>query len=88
MIFTILGKVLKLFFLCNNNKVLELIQVTTDIESPKTLKREMNALLKGAEKTNCMNLTLMSFRETQQHTFEDKIINEISVIDWLCEGYE
>jgi len=28
----------------------------------------------------------MSFRETQQHTFEDKIINEISVIDWLCEG--
>jgi len=74
------------FVLCNNNKVLELIQVTTDIESPKTLKREMNALLKGAEKTNCMKLTLMSFRETQQHTFEDKIINEISVIDWLCEG--
>lgn len=76
------------FVLCNTNKVLELIQVTTDIESPKTLKREMNGLLKGAEKTNCLKLTLLSFRETQQHVFEDKTINEISVIDWLCEVYK
>lgn len=76
------------FVLCNNSKVLELIQVTTDIESPKTMKREMNGLLKCAEKTSCMKLTLLSFRETQQHVFEDKTINEISVIHWLCEGYK
>jgi len=76
------------FVLCNNDKVLELIQVTTVIESPKTMKREINALLKGAIKTNCQKLTLLSFREAQQHLYEDKIINEIPVLDWLCKDYQ
>ncbi len=75
------------FVLCVHNQVIELIQVTTEILSEKTLNREINALVKGAAKTNCSKLTLLSFRHTQQHVFEHVKVSERAVVEWLCETY-
>lgn len=71
------------FVLCNNNKVVELIQVSTDISVVKTFNRETNALLRASESLQCNNLTLITLNENRMLNINGKSINIISIIDWL-----
>lgn len=62
------------FIVCNGNKVLQCIQVSYDISSDKTRKREINGLLLAYKKTKCPNLLLLT-----DHEYEDVEIGEVSV---------
>ncbi|MFI3262984.1 MAG: ATP-binding protein [Rikenellaceae bacterium] len=71
------------FVVCEGNRVLELIQVSYDISSLKTYKREVSALVKGATELRCNRLTLITVNETRNVTESDRDINIVSIIDWL-----
>jgi predicted AAA+ superfamily ATPase len=73
------------FVLCNDNSVVELIQVSADISAVKTFKRETNALLRAAEELQCNNLTLITLNENRTLSANNKTINIMSIIDWLIE---
>jgi predicted AAA+ superfamily ATPase len=71
------------FVLCNDNSIVELIQVSVDISSVKTFKRETKALLRASEELHCNNLTLIVLNENRTFMENNKTINIISIIDWL-----
>lgn len=54
------------FVVCDGNKVLQCIQVSYDISSVKTYKREVNGLLMANRQTKCENLLLLT-----DHEFDD-----------------
>lgn len=54
------------FVVCDGNRVLQCIQVSYDISSEKTLKREINGLLLANKQTKCENLLLLT-----DHEFKD-----------------
>ena len=49
------------FVICEGNKVLQLIQVTTELDAigTKQYRREVGGLVKGSELTGCDDLTLI-----------------------------
>lgn len=71
------------FVLVSKNKVVELIQVSTDISSPKTFNREVNALLRAGTELRCNNLTLITLTEEKTYTLGKQTINIISAVKWL-----
>jgi predicted AAA+ superfamily ATPase len=71
------------FVLCNDNSVVELIQVSVDISATKTFNRETNALLRASGELRCNNLTLITLNENKTLTIDNKTINVISIFDWL-----
>ena len=71
------------FVICEQNNVIELIQVAYDIDSPKAYARETTALLKASEELRCNNLTLVAFTSTRDVEQEGKTIHIYSAIDWL-----
>jgi len=50
--------------------VTRLIQVCTDISNPKTLKREMRALIKASQELHCDDLVLLNDRDERTETFK------------------
>lgn len=54
------------FVVCDGNKVLQCIQVSYDISSDKTRKRELNGLVLANKETKCANLLLLT-----DHEYED-----------------
>lgn len=54
------------FIVCENNKAVQAVQVSYDISTPATRKREINGLLLAARKTGCDNLLLLT-----DHQYED-----------------
>lgn len=48
------------FVVCDGNRVLQCIQVSYDISSEKTRKREINGLLLASKQTKCENLLLLT----------------------------
>ena len=54
------------FIVCDNRKAILAVQVSYDISSPKTRKREIAGLLLAARKTKCSDLLLLT-----DHEFED-----------------
>ena len=73
------------FVICQGKTVCQLIQVSFDISSPKTLKREINGLLLTSKKTGCNNLLLITDHDEMQITKNDKSIPVVSVYSWLVE---
>ena len=74
------------FVVCNQNKPQELIQVAYDISAPKTFNREVSALVAGAEKLNCNNLTLITLAASRTVEVKGKTIQIYSAIDWLLNA--
>lgn len=73
------------FVVCEKNKVLEVIQVSYDISSPKTRKRELKGLILASQATKCNNLTLIT-RHNQESTIVDgKDIKIVPAYDWLVD---
>ena len=73
-------------FVCRQaNQVSKLIQVSYDISAPKTLKREVSALIEASGELNCQNLTILTWDSEQIIEESDKKINVIPVWKWLLK---
>jgi predicted AAA+ superfamily ATPase len=70
---------------CEGNTVLEAIQVSYDLSSPQTRKREINGLLLGAKKTKCTKLTLITRHNQELVTENGQSINIVPAYDWLVD---
>jgi len=71
-------------------KVTRLIQVCSDISNPKTLKREMRALIKASQELHCDELILLNDRFERPEDFKwqgvGRAIRLIPLWKWLEEG--
>lgn len=61
----------------------QLIQVSLDLASPQTLRRETAALLKGAEELHCEQLLLITLYEKRDIEQNGHRIRVMPVLDWL-----
>ena len=62
------------FVLCKGNVVRQAIQVSYDITSDKTRKREINGLLSAAQRTGCTDLLLLT-----DHIYEDVKMDQCTI---------
>jgi hypothetical protein len=64
-----------------------LIQVCSDISNPKTLKREMRALIKASQELHCDDLLLLNDRVDRTETFQwqdaERPIRLMPLWQWL-----
>lgn len=69
--------------------VTRLIQVCSDIANPKTLKREMRALIKASQELHCDDLLLLNDRVDRTETFRwqdaERPIRLMPLWQWLLE---
>jgi predicted AAA+ superfamily ATPase len=74
------------FLVCKGNQTLEIIQVSYDINNPKTRKRELKGLDLAARATGCKNLTLITnYHQEIEVTEKGLPVRSVSVVDWLLE---
>lgn len=73
------------FLVSKNGIVQELIQVSYNLESEKTRRREIKALLMGAQKFHCPKLTLLTFSREEVIIENDYTINVVPATKWLLE---
>lgn len=71
------------FVIADGRRVKELIQVSYIVDNPKTLDRELSALINASKPLNCDNLTLVADTDTRDVTLQDKVIHIVNIIDWL-----
>ena len=68
-------------------KIAQLIQVCADISNPKTLKREMRALIKASQELNCDDLLLLNDRIDKEETLKwqdvERRIRLMPLWQWL-----
>lgn len=70
------------FIVCNGNRVLQCIQVSYDISSEKTRKREINGLLLANAQTKCENLLLLTDYEFSDIEKNGHRISVRPVYEW------
>ena len=76
------------FVICEGNKVLQLIQVTTELDAigTKQYRREVGGLVKGSELTGCDDLTLIVLNGAEDILSEDnKQIKVVPAAGWLVK---
>ena len=73
------------FIVCNGNKVLQCIQVSFDIDSEKTRKRELNGLLLASQRTGCDNLLLLTDHHNEELEVSGKKVRIQPVYEWTLE---
>ncbi|MCR4582519.1 MAG: ATP-binding protein [Prevotella sp.] len=75
------------FVICDGNKVLQCIQVSYDISSEKTFKREVNGLLLANKQTKCENLLLLTDHEFDNIEKEGHHISIRPAYEWSVCPY-
>lgn len=75
------------FVVASGSRVEELIQVSYDITTEKTRRREINGLLKASQKFNCNKLTLITFSTQKDIEINGLKIQVIGATDWLLNRY-
>lgn len=73
------------FVVCRGNRVVQAIQVSYDISSEKTRKREIRGLLLAARQTGCDNLLLLTDHENAEIEESGYRIKIQTVCDWSFE---
>ena len=73
------------FLVCKGNQVVQAIQVSYDISSEKTRKREINGLLLAARQTKCENLLLLTDHESEDIEYRGQRIKIQPVYEWSLE---
>ncbi len=76
------------FVIAKNGQVNQLIQVSYDISQEKTRIREINALIKGAQKLGCQDLVLLNMDEQANITTKGHTVRLIPVAEWLAGNAE
>lgn len=71
------------FLIRKGHKIQQLIQVSFDISNPKTLKREIDALIEASEELQCKNLILINWEMDKQLIINEQIVQLVSVYKWL-----
>ncbi|NOX86780.1 MAG: ATP-binding protein [Chlorobi bacterium] len=71
------------FVIRKNLKITELIQVSFDIEDPKTYRREVNALIAAANELNAEKLTIISKNYETEEVIKDKRVCFKPLVYWL-----
>lgn len=74
------------FVVCKGNKVVQCIQVSYDITSNTTRKREINGLLLAAKRTKCDNLLLLTDHQYEETEADGKKIKIQPVYEWCIEN--
>lgn len=74
------------FLICDNNKALAAIQVSYDITSPKTRKREISGVILAAKKTGCSNLLLLTDHQYEEIDESGFHITVMPVYDFLLSN--
>jgi hypothetical protein len=65
------------------HKIERLIQVCYDISSPKTLKRELDALIEAATELKCENLELITWDKEEQIEVNNFTVYLTPAYKWL-----
>lgn len=73
------------FVVCNDRKAILAVQVSYDISSHKTKKREISGLVKAAEKTGCSNLLLLTDHNEESLVVDGYEITVRPVYDYLLD---
>lgn len=73
------------FIVCKGNRVVQAIQVSYDISSEKTRKREIKGLLLAARQTGCDNLLLLTDHENAEIEESGYQIKIQTVCEWSLE---
>jgi predicted AAA+ superfamily ATPase len=74
------------FLIAKEGKVKQLIQVSYDISSEKTLRREISGLVKAAEMFKCENLLLINFDTEQDVEKKNHTIHIVPAAEWLSQN--
>ncbi len=75
------------FLVCDGNKVLQCIQVSFDISSKKTLKREIAGLMLAHKRTKCTNLLLLTDHEYRDIQADGVDIHIRPVYEWSSKNF-
>jgi len=75
------------FIVCNGNTVLQAIQVSYDISSETTYKREVNGLLLANKQTKCEKLLLLTDHEYKNIEKNGHLISVRPVYDWSIDYF-
>jgi len=75
------------FIVCKGNRVIQAIQVSYDISSEKTRKREIKGLLLAARQTGCTDLLLLTNRTNDEIQESGHRIKVQTVCEW-CQDLE
>ena len=70
------------FIVCDGNNVLQAVQVSYDVSSDKTFKRELNGLLLANRLTKCENLLLLTDHESADIEKDGHHITIRPVYEW------
>lgn len=73
------------FVVCKNRNVVQAIQVSYDIATPQTRKRELSGLMLAHRKTGCNNLLLLTDHEYGQIEHNGLTIEVQPVYDWVLK---
>ena len=73
------------FVVCDQSKVVELIQVAYEIDSQRTYHRETTSLVKASEALSCNRLTLIAFSPTREVEIDGKTVHIVSALEWLLQ---
>lgn len=71
------------FVVCNDRKAVLAVQVSYNVSSHKTKKREISGLVKAAEKTGCSNLLLLTDHNEESLVVDGYEITVRPVYDYL-----
>ncbi|MGN0211252.1 MAG: hypothetical protein ACI391_09095 [Muribaculaceae bacterium] len=63
--------------------MIQLLQVSYDVSSEKTLKRELRGLVNASKKFKCDDLLLITADQTAFITSGGKTIHIVKATDWL-----
>lgn len=70
------------FIVCSGNHVLQAVQVSYDISSEKTRRRELKGLALAAQMTGCENLLLITDHVDEDVDLEGHHIKICSIVNW------
>lgn len=73
------------FVVCHRATVVELVQVSYNISTEKTLHRETSALVKAGTSLKCDKLTLVTAFEERVLDVQEQVINVCAAYKWLLK---
>ncbi|MBQ7381479.1 MAG: ATP-binding protein [Paludibacteraceae bacterium] len=71
------------FVLRENNRVKQLVQVSYEMTSEKTIRRECSALVEAAQELRCNDLYVLTYKETQTIEWDGCTIHVLPVMEWF-----